>query len=79
MSGVSSTALDLQEIMAGFVDIQHFYDMNLTITLARQLTSPSLNDKGSEQECGRLANQIHPQTAPPGSPPRPRYHARFLC
>lgn len=48
-----SAAVPSQEATMGLVDPWHFHDMDSTLTLAGQLTSPSLDFNRSEQECGK--------------------------
>lgn len=49
MSSVGSSAIDIQELIIELVNLRPFCDMDSTLTLARQVVSPSLNCKGSEQ------------------------------
>lgn len=87
MSCAGGTAFDIPKVVIGCEDIQHVHNMDFTITSARQLTSPSLDCKGSEQECEKLlvtrdGGKSNPSQASSSRKPTETtlsYHDHLLC
>ena len=51
VSGVGSAAGDMYAVIIGLGSLQHCQGVDFATTQARQLTRPSSNGKGPEQEC----------------------------